>query len=62
MTTATDVSVPWYRLLDRRQWKTLIATNLGWLFDGFETFALVLVAGPALRQLLPAAEHAQIPK
>ena len=62
MTTGTDVSVPWYRLLDRRQWKTLIATNLGWLFDGFETFALVLVAGPALRQLLPAAEHAQIPK
>ena len=26
--------------LTRAQWKTLVASNLGWLFDGFETYAL----------------------
>ena len=28
-------SGPWYRSLDRSQWNTLLATNLGWLFDGY---------------------------
>ena len=31
---------PWYRSLNRTQWKALIASNLGWTFDGFEVFAL----------------------
>ncbi len=61
MQTASETSVPWYRLIDRRQWNTLLATNLGWLFDGFETYALVLVAGPALRQLLEPSQFPQIP-
>ena len=39
----------------------LIATNLGWLFDGFENYALILTAGPALRQLLDPSLHGQIP-
>jgi hypothetical protein len=26
----------WYRTLNSTQWKTLLATNLGWVFDGFE--------------------------
>jgi len=37
--------VRWYRLLDRSQWNTLIASNLGWMFDGYETFALVMAVG-----------------
>ena len=45
-------SGPWYRSLTRQQWNVLVATNLGWLFDGFENYALILTAGPALRQLL----------
>jgi MFS family permease len=52
---------PWYRLLDRSQWNTLIASNLGWMFDGYETFALVMAVGVALRQLLDAAQYPQIP-
>jgi MFS family permease len=52
---------PWYKTLNRKQWNTLLASNLGWLFDGFENYALVLTAGPALRQLLDPSEHAQIP-
>lgn len=53
-------AVSWYRSLDRGQWRALLASNLGWLFDGFETYALILTVGLALRQLLDPSEHAQI--
>ena len=36
MTELTAGAVPWYRALPATQWRTLIATNLGWLFDGYE--------------------------
>jgi len=51
----------WYRSLDRSQWNTLLASNLGWLFDGYETYALVLCVGVALHQLLDPSQYAQIP-
>jgi MFS family permease len=54
--------LPWYRSLNRQQWKVLIASNLGWTFDGFEIFALFLTVGFALRQLLDVAEYAAIPQ
>jgi hypothetical protein len=37
--TDAIVSVPWYRTLNRDQWRVLIASNLGWAFDGFEIYA-----------------------
>jgi len=43
--------VPWYRSLNREQWRVLIASNLGWLFDGFEIYALFLSVGFAMKQL-----------
>jgi MFS family permease len=52
---------PWYRTLSRTQWNTLLASNLGWVFDGFETYALILTVGVALHQLLDAAQYTQIP-
>ncbi|HYX65145.1 MAG TPA: MFS transporter [Burkholderiales bacterium] len=52
---------PWYRGLDRKQWNTLFASNLGWMFDGYETYALILTVGVALHQLLQPAQFAQIP-
>jgi len=55
-------SLPWYRSLSRAQWKVLIASNLGWTFDGFEIFALFLTVGFALRQLLDVAEYSAIPQ
>jgi MFS family permease len=61
MAVVSDVSVPWYRTLDRRHWKALLATNLGWMFDGYETFALILTLGVALRALLEPSQYAQIP-
>jgi MFS family permease len=47
---------PWYRSLNANQWKTMIASNIGWMFDGYETFALIITVGVALHQLLPASE------
>ena len=58
----TGASVrPWYRVLNRRQWNTLIVANAGWLFDGYETYALILTAGLTFQQLLPAESHPAIP-
>src|SRR6185437_3725680 len=51
----------WYRSLNRQQWNALFASNLGWLFDGYETYTLILTVGIALHQLLEPAMHAQIP-
>ena len=59
--SATVDSGPWYRSLDRAQWKALIASNLGWTFDGFEVFALILTVGSALHQLLTPSEYKFIP-
>ena len=57
---ATD-NVPWYRTLNRKQWNTLVASNLGWLFDGFENYALILTVGVALKQLLDPSQQAHLP-
>ena len=52
---------PWYRSLDANQWKTMIASNVGWMFDGYETYALILTVGVALHQLLDPSQYGQIP-
>src|SRR4051812_13086179 len=59
--TVADASQPWYRSLNASQWKTLFASNLGWMFDGYETFALILTVGVALRSLLDPSLYPQIP-
>ena len=59
--TDTTGSSPWYRSLNRAQWKALVASNLGWTFDGFEVFALILTIGAALHQLLDPSEYKLIP-
>jgi MFS family permease len=58
---ATSDSAPWFRTVDRTGWRILIAANLGWLFDGFETYALILTAPPAMRSLLEPSAFPQIP-
>ena len=59
--TAIAASQPWYRALNRAQWNTLVASHLGWLFDGYETYAVFLTVGVALRELLDPSRFAQIP-
>src|SRR5438045_2182032 len=58
---AAHGAVPLYRALDRTQWKALVASNLGWTFDGFEVFALILTVGVALHQLLDPSQYQFIP-
>lgn len=50
----------WRHGVTRAQWRSLGAANLGWLFDGFETYALILVAGTVLRRLDPAAAPSSV--
>lgn len=52
--------VPWYRELNADHWRVLMASFLGWVFDGYENYALFLVSAPALRQLLNPAERANL--
>ena len=59
---AIVASLPWYRTLNREQWRVLGASNLAWLFDGFEIYALFLTVGFALHQLLPAGELGALPR
>src|SRR3989475_11157661 len=47
--------------LTAASWRALVASFLGWLFDGYETYALILVAAVALRQLLPPDQLASLP-
>jgi MFS family permease len=61
MTDTTAGMPPWYRSLTRSQWRALIATNLGWLFDGYEAYALFLTVGPAMHSLLEPSQYPQIP-
>jgi MFS family permease len=61
MTDTAVRSGPWYQALTRSQWNALLAANLGWLFDGFETYALILTVGPAMRSLLEPSQYPQIP-
>jgi MFS family permease len=59
--TGTTGAAAWYRSLTGTQWKALIASNLGWTFDGFEVFALILTMGAALHQLLDPSQYKYIP-
>src|SRR3989475_316599 len=61
MTDTVALRQPWYRGLNRHQWNILLAANLGWLFDGFELYALILTVGPAMRSLLDPSQYPQIP-
>src|ERR1700758_3826823 len=60
-TLGTVAPSPWYRTLTKAQWKALLASNLGWTFDGFEVFALILTVGAALHQLLDPSQYPLIP-
>jgi MFS family permease len=49
---ATVDSAPWYSGLTRKHWRVLWGSYLGWIFDGYEAFALILALPPALNSLL----------
>ena len=38
MHTGAAAPLPWYRSLNREQWRVLVASNLGWLFGCLSFF------------------------
>jgi MFS family permease len=50
----------WREGVTSQQWRSLIAANLGWLFDGFETYALILTVGSVLHTLDTSAPQSSI--
>lgn len=52
MVSAAPVPGPWYAGVTRNHWRVLTASFLGWIFDGYETYALVAAMPVALRALL----------
>jgi MFS family permease len=42
--------------LTRQHWFVLAITMVLWMFDGYETYALLLTIGPSLHELLPRGE------
>jgi MFS family permease len=42
--------------LTRQHWFVLAITMVLWMFDGYETYALLLTIGPSLHELLPRSE------
>src|SRR6266849_4650051 len=57
--TAREQGAP--QALTAASWRALVAAFLGWMFDGYETYALILVAAVALRQLLAPDQLASLP-
>jgi MFS family permease len=48
--------------LTSRHWAVLTVTLLLWLFDGYETFVLLLTIGPSLKELLPPDQLKTLPR
>ena len=55
---AAATSAPWHSGLTRKHWRVLWGSYLGWIFDGYEAFALILALPPALNSLLPPEQVA----
>ena len=51
----------WYHGVTPDNRRALIAAFLGWTFDGYETYALVVVLTPLMQQLLSNRERADLP-
>src|SRR5262245_52750976 len=49
------------QLADRAARRTLLASWIGWMFDGYESYAFVLVMPIAVRQLVPADQSDRVP-
>lgn len=52
---------PWYSGLNAMHWRILAASFMGWIFDGYESFALIVVIVPMLKSLLAPDQLANLP-
>jgi MFS family permease len=56
MASAVSASTPWHTEVTRAHWRVLSASFLGWIFDGYEAYALIVALPSALRTLLTAEQ------
>ena len=56
LASGQHASGPWHEGLTGKHWRVLIASFMGWVFDGYEAYALIVALPFALRALLPPAE------
>jgi MFS family permease len=56
MTTASEL--PWHAGLQRKHWTILSASFLGWVFDGYESYALFIAMPFILKSMLTPAQLA----
>ncbi len=65
MLEATNAVSPasrkWNARLTPKHWKTLKGAFLGWIFDGYEALALIVVLSPLLNSLLTTSQAASKP-
>ncbi|MGN6581595.1 MAG: MFS transporter [Bordetella sp.] len=59
--TAQPLKTRWYDGLTPAHWNVLRGGFLGWIFDGFEALALVVVIAPMLKSLLAPAQLPSLP-
>jgi MFS family permease len=62
--TSAILSTPttrWYSDLTAQHWRVLWGSYLGWIFDGYEAFALIVALPPALHTLLAPEQAANAP-
>jgi MFS family permease len=50
--SAPMTKLPWYSGLDPKHWRVLTASFLGWVFDGYEAYVLIIVMPFVLGSLL----------
>jgi len=62
MSTVTETKrvakLPWYTGLNRKHWRVLTASFMGWVFDGYETYALFIVMPFVLKSMLSPEQYA----
>src|SRR6266478_9717950 len=66
MTTEASIEVAapitsWRYGLTAKHWRVLWGSYLGWIFDGYEAFALIVARPPALRTLLAPEQMVSAP-
>jgi MFS family permease len=58
---STRDSLPWYSGLSPKHWRVLTASFLGWVFDGYEAYALFIVMPFVLKVMLSPEQMANRP-
>jgi MFS family permease len=57
----TGQRTPWHAGLTSKHWRTLWGSYLGWIFDGYEAYALIVTLPVAMKALLTSEQAQTLP-